>query len=251
MSETERFPRPPASEGSRSPEPNLLVDRSDLGPAFSLHNSPAKQARVIGSGNVGTSAHLGSPGLDFSWQPVEADRQAARRALPPPSLDLEPLATRNSLDVDGDELLDLFSILGLDEDEKWAMDCGADDSGVAFSENKPPSPQPHKGGRIRRKRGDTIRASDFPSAPLSASFDGYVSSDGLVGGQRVPPRRARSGTITQASSTSTSGSNASGSGRRKHEGWPTIKMRTTAEPLRVHGDDADDELLLKDGDIVD
>lgn len=100
-----------------------------------------------------------------------------------------------------------------------------------------------KGGRVSRKRGDTIRASDFAKLPASASFDGS-SGSGLTAAPRPPPRRARSGTVTQAASTS-------GSGRRKHEGWPTIKMRTTAEPLRVDGDDADDELLLKDGDVVD
>ncbi|EIW59797.1 uncharacterized protein TRAVEDRAFT_58455 [Trametes versicolor FP-101664 SS1] len=148
--------------------------------------------------------------------------------------------------VDGDELLDLFSVLGLDEDEKWGPPAGADDSGIAFSTTGAQSAQPSsKGGRVRRKRGDTIRASDFSKLPASASFDGG-SGSGLAAAPRPPPRRARSGTVTQAATASTSGS-----GRRKHEGWPTIKMRTTAEPLRVDGDDADDELLLKDGDVVD
>ncbi|OSD04858.1 hypothetical protein PYCCODRAFT_1407088 [Trametes coccinea BRFM310] len=250
MSETECLPRPPASEGSRSPEPNLIANGSDLGPAFSLHNSPIEQARVIGSDHARDSAHLGSPGPDSSCQFLGNDRRRAVRTSPPRSLDLEPLATRTSLDVDGDELLDLFSILGLDEDEKWAMDGGADDSGVAFPNIQPPRLSSSSGGRVRRKRGDTIRASDFPFAPTSVSFDGHVSSS-VMGGQRVPPRRTRSGTITQASNTISADSNSSSSGRRKHEGWPTIKMRTTTEPLRVHGDDADDELLLKDGDIVD
>ncbi|KAI0766675.1 hypothetical protein BD413DRAFT_446130, partial [Trametes elegans] len=143
-------------------------------------------------------------------------------------------------DVEGDELLDLFSVLGLDEDEKWGSFSDAKDSGIAFS--VPPRPaQPSASGRVRRKRGDTIRAADFAQAPFSASFDG-VSSSGFGGTQRPPPRRTRSGTVTQATS--------SGSGRMKHEGWPTIKMRTMGEPLRVEGDDADDELLLKDGDVV-
>ncbi|OJT11228.1 hypothetical protein TRAPUB_12272 [Trametes pubescens] len=131
-------------------------------------------------------------------------------------------------------------------DEKWGPPAGADDSGIAFSTSGAPSIQPSsKGGRVRRKRGDTIRASDFAKLPASASFDGS-SGSGLAAAPRPPPRRARSGTVTQVATTSTSGS-----GRRKHEGWPTIKMRTTAEPLRVDGDDADDELLLKDGDVVD
>ncbi|KAI0653161.1 hypothetical protein C8Q70DRAFT_896471, partial [Cubamyces menziesii] len=143
-------------------------------------------------------------------------------------------------EVDGDELLDLFSVLGLDEDQKWDSFTSVDDSGVAFPEPSAPScPPSANGGRVRRKRGDTIRASDFAQVPLSASFDSGAASS-LAGGLRVPPRRTRSGTVTQASS--------SGGGRRKHEGWPTIRMRTTAEPLRVDGDETDDELLLKTGD---
>ncbi|KAI0831990.1 hypothetical protein BC628DRAFT_1415462 [Trametes gibbosa] len=153
-------------------------------------------------------------------------------------------SARRASDVDGDELLDLFSVLGLDEDEKWGTVAGVDDSGVAFSavDAQGLKPPPSKGSRSTRKRGDTIRASDFAKMPASASFDGSSSSS-LARAQRLPPRRTRSGTVTQATS--------SGSGRRKHEGWPTIRMRTTEEPLRVDVDDADDELLLKDGDIVD
>ncbi|CDO69646.1 hypothetical protein BN946_scf184851.g34 [Trametes cinnabarina] len=255
MSETERLPRPPASEGSRSPVLSDHVRNSDLGPAFSLHSSPVAQSHKFDSDLGGSSALPGSsgPGLS-SPSAVASDRDNARLAPPLQSLDPGHLATVN-LDVDGDELLGLFSVLGLDEDEKWTMDSGADDSGIFLSQAEAQSSLPSsKGGRVRRKRGDTIRASDFPKVPMSASFDGSTGIAGLSGPPRVPPRRTRSGTVTQASSSGSGGSgscSASGSRRRKHEGWPTIKMRTTEEPLRVDGDDADDELLLKDGDVVD
>ncbi|KAI0358011.1 hypothetical protein OH77DRAFT_1421274 [Trametes cingulata] len=238
MSETERFPRPPASDGSRSPELAMPVVDSDLAPAFSLHNSPADRTRRASSDTV-TVARRGSSGLG---SPSGADDTKNAPVPPPSSPSCGPPPAGTPSDIDGDELLDLFSVLGLDEDEKWGGVGSVDDSGIAFA-----LPSAHaslassKGARVRRKRGDTIRASDFSKMPASASFDGS-SSSGLAGSARIPPRRTRSGTVTQATS--------SGSGRRKHDGWPTIKMRTTEEPLRVDGEDADDELLLKDGDVV-
>ncbi|KAI0687144.1 hypothetical protein C8T65DRAFT_676427 [Cerioporus squamosus] len=94
-----------------------------------------------------------------------------------------------------------------------------------------------KATRIRRKRGDTIRASDYPKAPGSSiSFD----SASAVGVGLPATRRTRSGTVTQA--------NTAGA-KRKYEGRPTIKMRTNTEPLRAD-ENEDDELLLKDGDII-
>ena len=92
----------------------------------------------------------------------------------------------------------------------------------------------------RRKRGDTIRASDYTKLPLSGSSASFDSAS-AAGAHRVVPKRTRSGTVTQA--------NLSGGPKRKHEGWPTIKMRTSAEPLRAD-EDEDDELLLKDGDVI-
>lgn len=131
------------------------------------------------------------------------------------------------------------------EDQKWANFHGVHDSGVVLSS----SPQSletrtsststvakHGGGR---KRGDTIRASDYTKFPAIGSPASFNSS--LPPKQLSVSRRTRSGTVTQAS-------NSSGT-RRKHDGWPTIKMRTNPEPLRA--DEAgDDELLLKDGDVI-
>ncbi|KAI0794102.1 hypothetical protein C8Q74DRAFT_1157406, partial [Fomes fomentarius] len=153
-----------------------------------------------------------------------------------------------SPDSDGDELLELFSILGLDEDEKWNA-SNADDSGVAFalprsqSHDSKSSSRSVDTFRATRKRGDTIRASDYAKPPFSGysgSLDS-ASTAGSSGAQRIVARRTRSGTVTQA--------NSSGNSRRKHEGWPTIKMRTNPEPLRAEGSE-DDELLLKDGDVI-
>ncbi|KAI0642103.1 hypothetical protein C8Q79DRAFT_918562 [Trametes meyenii] len=239
MSETERLPRPPASEGSRSPEQNFVPKNSNLGPAFSLHNSPAEPMRENNPDVPLDSARRGSSGTGRPSK-VTAHEGDDLPGAAQSSLRSGAHVRRMGPDVDGDELLDLFSVLGLDEDEKWDAPGGADDSGVAFPE--PNASESHStSGRVRRKRGDTIRASDFAKVPASASFDG--SSSGLAGSARVPPRRTRSGTVTQGTN--------SVSGRRKHEGWPTIKMRTTEEPLRLDGDEADDELLLKDGDVVD
>ena len=135
----------------------------------------------------------------------------------------------------------------ISEDKKWSTFKSANDSGVVLSSD------PHEGkanwisakaGRVGRKRGDTIRASDYTyPLPLatSASFDS-ASACGPSDTRKPLTRRTRSGTVTQASSSSSST-------RRKHEGWPTIKMRTNPEPLRAD-EDEDDELLLKDGDVI-
>ncbi|KAJ8495339.1 hypothetical protein ONZ51_g1746 [Trametes cubensis] len=243
MSDTERFPRPPASEGSRSPEPNLIGVNSDLAPAFSLQNSPLHADTQLDAPVIAASS--GSSG-SCAIATGTVHEEAGLPRPPPSSPSSGPPGVGIIPEVDGDELLDLFSVLGLDgqiaEDQKWDSFTSVDDSGVAFPEPSAPScPPSANGGRVRRKRGDTIRASDFAQVPLSASFDSGAASS-LAGGLRVPPRRTRSGTVTQASS--------SGGGRRKHEGWPTIRMRTTAEPLRVDGDETDDELLLKTGDFM-
>ncbi|KAH9893528.1 hypothetical protein C8Q73DRAFT_697354 [Cubamyces lactineus] len=238
MSETERFPRPPASEGSRSPELNLTVVNSDLAPAFSFHDSPVQGANDRKFAALGTAARSDSSGSCVLA--AAADDEDGIPGPPPSSPSSGPPSVGISPEVDGDELLDLFSVLGLDEDHKWDS-FSIDDSGIAFPEPPAPACASTNGGRVRRKRGDTIRASDFTQISLSTSFDSGAASS-IVGGQRVPPRRTRSGTVTQAPS--------SGSGRKKHEGWPTIKMRTTEEPLRVDGDETDDELLLKSGDFV-
>ncbi|TBU47546.1 hypothetical protein BD309DRAFT_988017 [Dichomitus squalens] len=244
MSETGRFPRPPASEGSRSPESHPLALESELGPAFSLNNSPINLETRIGSKGSVTEALTGS--VDC-LPPQDPSDDRGNIAGPPPRFRLGLHPNQAAPDLEGDELLDLFSVLGLDEDQKWSSFKRADDSGVVLSSD------PYEGdsqwtsakaGRVGRKRGDTIRASDYTKPPVlvtSGSLDS-ASTLGSSGSRRPSTRRTRSGTVTQASSSSSST-------RRKHEGWPTIRMRTNPEPLRAD-ENEDDELLLKDGDVI-
>ena len=130
------------------------------------------------------------------------------------------------------------------EDQKWTSFHRTNDSGVVLSSSprflgaRTSTSAVYKDGGARRKRGDTIRASDYTKLPAvgsSASFDS---------GSKQPSasRRTRSGTVTQAGSSG-------GGTRRKQDGWPTIKMRTNPEPLRAD-ESEDDELLLKDGDVI-
>ncbi|KAI0731380.1 hypothetical protein C8Q76DRAFT_359678 [Earliella scabrosa] len=236
MSETERFPRAPASEGSRSPEQHPPIEDLDLGPAFSLNNSPSACRKSTHS----AARTFQASGFSVSVPPALPGTPPSSPSHGRPPVPANP-------DSDNDELLDLFSVLGLDEDEKWDAAPGADDSGVAFTLSRTQSHDSKLSSSsakiARRKRGDTIRASDYTKLPLSgssASFDS-ASAAGGSGAHRVVPKRTRSGTVTQA--------NLSGGPKRKHEGWPTIKMRTSAEPLRAD-EDEDDELLLKDGDVI-
>ncbi|TFK90130.1 hypothetical protein K466DRAFT_583993 [Polyporus arcularius HHB13444] len=234
MSETERFPRPPASEGCRSPADEYHTGDVDLAPAFSLSSSPVQSMRSDVSGRP-----LSKSSLRISGPTSSVSFSSHQPGVPPSSPSSCAPPAQASPDPEGDELLDLFSVLGLDEDEeKWNTAVDPDDSGVAFSMSRSRSHDSNLSSsstRVRRKRGDTIRASDYPKVPgLSSSFD----SASAAGVGR--PRRTRSGTVTQVD---TAGA------RRKHDGRPTIKMRTNTEPLRADGNE-DDELLLKDGDVI-
>ncbi|KAI1793492.1 hypothetical protein LXA43DRAFT_1081394 [Ganoderma leucocontextum] len=235
LSETKQYPRPAASEGSRSPELQFRIPESDLGPAFSLSSSPISSASRIRPNRMAPTGSLQSASCH--------DPSDSRRDFPgPPSSPSSGAPVQVCPDSEGDELLDLFSVLGLDEDQKWSGFHRADDSGVVLSsssrslEARTSTSAVAKNGEVRRKRGDTIRASDYTKLPAmvsSASFDSAST-------QHPASRRTRSGTVTQASSGGT---------RRKHDGWPTIKMRTNPEPLRAD-ETGDDELLLKDGDVI-
>lgn len=133
----------------------------------------------------------------------------------------------------------------------------------------------------RRKRGDTIRASDFmhPSVSLDGTVDSNsiatVSTEGGVGTSIKSTgvgskRRTRSGTITPSKFTVSTSAPGIGSTRfpavasalsgkstltsparthrRRHEGWPTIMMKIEHEPLVALSDgESEDELLLKAG----
>ena len=135
------------------------------------------------------------------------------------------------------------NVYRLSEDDKWrtCMDERVHDSGVMFTTASQIDRSVVK-TRMSRTRSDTIRASDYLKQPASTVPSGSASAAGSASSARPNARRTRSGTVTQASTPAVSG-------KRKHSGWPTIKMRTNAEPLRMQGDDDDDELLLKDGDV--
>ena len=104
MSETERFPRPPASEGSRSPVEELPAGDADLAPAFSLTSSPVPSTR---NGKFGHSLFSSSHSLSGANVPT-------RQPGATPSFPSSGPPDQASPDPEGDELLDLFSVLGLD-----------------------------------------------------------------------------------------------------------------------------------------
>ena len=107
MSETGRFRRPAASEGSRSPEEELPA--SELAPAFSLPSSPAQSA------HSGLSGHpLPKPSLSLLDPAPSTSPSAGCLGMPPSSPRPGLSAAQASPDPGGDELLDLFSVLGLD-----------------------------------------------------------------------------------------------------------------------------------------
>lgn len=112
--------------------------------------------------------------------------------------------------------------------------------------------------RPRRKRGDTIRASDFARAstvcptPLAAAVM-------LTGpSTRSSTRRTRSGTVTLAppgpistlraadqGNPTTVGDDMNKAKGRRRKALPTIKMKIDDFPLPPQGsDEEDDELLL-------
>ena len=90
----------------------------------------------------------------------------------------------------------------------------------------------------RRKRGDTIRASDFARPAVSESAS-------AAGPSKAPAtRRTRSGTVILAKTPGA----GRGRGYRRQGKLPTIQMRIDDEPLPDQAsDEDDDELLLKRG----
>ncbi|KZT09854.1 uncharacterized protein LAESUDRAFT_722004 [Laetiporus sulphureus 93-53] len=121
----------------------------------------------------------------------------------------------------------------------------------------------------RRKRGDTIRASDFIRPTLLPSAADDIANTGssaqtngsgkTQGGTRT--RRTRSGTVTlagpasRATDVQVQGEKPKANSplrthKRHHEGWPTIRMRIDNSPLRTIAGEDEDELLLKAGSSV-
>lgn len=101
----------------------------------------------------------------------------------------------------------------------------------------------------RRKRGDTIRASDYARSSMqyeSASVAGPSNARAEIKKTVAAPgtRRTRSGTVTLAKPQI----NVRARVARRAANLPTIKMKIDDEPLPPQGsDEEDDELLLKRG----
>lgn len=138
------------------------------------------------------------------------------------------------------------------------------------------SAQSSKGAaRQRRKRGDTIRASDYPQPPvvlLPPRTVNNTNADAPAARTRTTTaRRTRSGTVTQASSNAVTHGSVSDSGRaisnirtvtasqagtskigRSRQETQKTKRRTQilSKPVPFESppppDDQDDELLLTD-----
>ena len=107
LSETKQYPRPPASGGSRSPGLQSRVSVSNLEPAFSLSSSPISSASRIRPNKMAIARSVRSVSSQESSD--------GRRNLPsPPSSLSSGLPVQVNLDPEGDELLGLFSVLGLD-----------------------------------------------------------------------------------------------------------------------------------------
>ena len=148
-------------------------------------------------------------------------------------------------------------------------DLGGDDSGVALAEVKGRRAVRTKEQTHRRRRGDTIRASDFP--PLSVSFDKRTlsRSNSPEPKPKAQPatRRTRSGTITLANMDVHSRPievlvtdairmlppKTRGRGRKLYprtvNGEAAIIMKIDDEPLPPQGSDEEDDELLLTGEM--
>ncbi|GBE86537.1 hypothetical protein SCP_0904160 [Sparassis crispa] len=263
----------------QAPNDSMLVDlcrpaQSSLGHALESTLNSVPEAPAITSLSVPTSPIAFAPALDAAYlrsrlaslgSPLSSPAHGSRRGPPTTHSDSE------------DELRDLFSVLGLDEDEKWNCISGSivnrakESTGVdAYTllrsrshDSTVPKTSRSKEQTHRRKRGDTIRASDFirPSASFGGSIaplDTRYKPNGNVVAHGAPStRRTRSGTVTLSNavpSASTSRPSATVPKhlhRRHASGLPTIQMKVDDEPLRMRpGDNEEDELLLRAGSVI-
>ncbi len=119
----------------------------------------------------------------------------------------------------------------------------------------------------RRKRGDTIRASDFPQPSVrpTVSFDGVVArplSDAIstecpLPRPQIMTRRTRSGTVTLANADVQHSIAKPSTGRRSqlrkpmrvNNGRPGIMMKIDDDPLPPQGSDSEDDELLLTGEM--
>ncbi|PCH44427.1 hypothetical protein WOLCODRAFT_165139 [Wolfiporia cocos MD-104 SS10] len=242
--------------------------------------------------NLGLASAFSLSGIQSSLSPLSG----LARSASAPTLEPAPLAANEGIrsalpssgssltghrdyESDDDELKGLFSELELNEGAKWdiATVRRMRDSDIAVPPVTPSErsvsqessslitskPIESQKPIHRRKRGDTIRASDFARPPPvldpSVNVTGTALADSNAdGGTNSRARRTRSGTVTlanpAASSTvrPSSGNDAQRKAtspmrmhRRTQEGRFRVKRGIDDEPLRANSDDEDDELLLK------
>ncbi|OBZ73884.1 hypothetical protein A0H81_05932 [Grifola frondosa] len=172
----------------------LLGPELELGPAFSPAPCSPTLVRVPASA-LSRSASA----------PTHAVQNGAGR-----------FPAKASPDVEGDELQDMFSVFGLNENVKKVSNENVDDSGISFSP-----------------------IAFAPCLSCLLGFHKRVVVNEVARGART--RRTRSGTVTLAAAKAPPH-------RRRQEGRPTIKMKIHDDRLSVAPGEEDDELLLKPGD---
>ncbi|KAI5124271.1 hypothetical protein M0805_005120 [Coniferiporia weirii] len=183
-----------------------------------------------------------SSSLDFSLSttikqstgPVITASDAAGRAFPDPLLTAPPssptVASTSSVSSDGDELRDMFSILGLDEDDQWFTGTF-----VASNTSHPATVTPPTTTKNVRKRKNTAAArgrnvkqtvgrrettSSSISVPASLSAKtGLPRPDASRSGKKITPARARQ--------------------------RPTMKMKISSKPVQAATDSSDELDFLK------
>ncbi|TDL24092.1 hypothetical protein BD410DRAFT_786787 [Rickenella mellea] len=176
------------------------------------------------SATVQEQAQIPSPCLT----PVPAARTSPVAISPnpsvpaPPSLPLEPTTPSS----DGDELPDLFCVLGLDEDENWNVS----DSGISVAGS-------------HHDLSPSITSPQRPSATQSksrrkASSNKVLPKGGITGIDVNSDIKAKKRSISRASA-STRRSTTS----KNRSLLPTVRMKIDDEPILPESD-GDDELLL-------
>lgn len=137
----------------------------------------------------------------------------------------------------------------VDDSRKSLINAYENSSKASTSNTSEQQPLP------RRKRGDTIRASDFKrSASGGVPLSGTTSTTESRS-TRSSTRRTRSGTVTLSypGSASTAGlsdkAKVPAAAGRRRKPLPTIKMKIDDDPLPPQGSDEEDDELLLTGEI--
>ncbi|KAH8104057.1 hypothetical protein BXZ70DRAFT_924178 [Cristinia sonorae] len=236
----------------RGHRPSSVLQQSDELPQRSIR---AAGLSVPGAG-LGSAFSLTSGDPDDDVELVTEDNVFASNS-----------ASMAGRGLHGKELSSLFSNLDISVEDVSSTHDSSSKHSDPKNESASDFLHTAKSGH-RRKRGDTIRASDFNRPPTDVSISNVlpsVSSDNLVNQPQPGPsrntRRLRSGTITLANVREVAASEHSPPGiiekviprakqeqpkqKRRREVLPQFKRIIHDRPLTPQGsDDSDDELLL-------